>query len=362
MQQPNTAGLVRLSDADDLNVAEGNEDVRGWEIRDQSGEKIGEVKDLLVDQSAMKVRYLDAELGGGIFSSGRRVLIPVGVARLDERDDAVLLSATAAALQQYPEYDGSTVSRDYETSLRRSADSSFEGTHDTQDFYGHAHYEERGIFGSRRTGATAAGAAAGATGAAFGNTDRTDRDHLDRDRLGADQEARVVRSEEELSVGTRQVQAGEAYLRKRVETEQVHQNVAVTHEEVEIERRPLGAGASMNATITDDEIRIPLMAEEVVVEKRIVPKEEIVIRKHAVQEEQVVDETLRRERVDVDDASVRAGTTGRTDTTQRLATDRGTSDHGVVDRLGDKLDDLKDRVDGNPASRPGRDATDAPHR
>lgn len=35
---------------------------------------------------------------------------------------------------------------------------------------------------------------------------------------------------------------------------------------------------------------------------------------------------------------------------------------GVVDRVADAADDLKDRVDGNPASRPGRDATDRPAR
>ena len=35
---------------------------------------------------------------------------------------------------------------------------------------------------------------------------------------------------------------------------------------------------------------------------------------------------------------------------------------GVVDRIADSADDLKDRVDGNPASRAGRDATDNPSR
>ena len=33
-----------------------------------------------------------------------------------------------------------------------------------------------------------------------------------------------------------------------------------------------------------------------------------------------------------------------------------------ADRVADAADDLKDRVDGNPASRPGRDATDRPGR
>jgi sporulation protein YlmC with PRC-barrel domain len=39
------------------------------------------------------------------------------------------------------------------------------------------------------------------------------------------------------------------------------------------------------------------------------------------------------------------------------AADRATTS-GVGDRLADAADDLKDRVDGNPASRPGPDATD----
>jgi len=34
----------------------------------------------------------------------------------------------------------------------------------------------------------------------------------------------------------------------------------------------------------------------------------------------------------------------------------------LADRAADKIDDLKDRVDGNPASRPGRDSTDRPGR
>jgi hypothetical protein len=35
---------------------------------------------------------------------------------------------------------------------------------------------------------------------------------------------------------------------------------------------------------------------------------------------------------------------------------------GMADRVADAADDLKDRMDGNPASRPGRDATDRPGR
>ena len=44
---------------------------------------------------------------------------------------------------------------------------------------------------------------------------------------------------------------------------------------------------------------MPLSHEEVIVEKRVVPKEELVIKKHEVQGEQVVEDEVRRERVEV---------------------------------------------------------------
>jgi hypothetical protein len=40
----------------------------------------------------------------------------------------------------------------------------------------------------------------------------------------------------------------------------------------------------------------------------------------------------------------------------------GSHSGGLADRAANALDDLKDRFDGNPASRPGPDATDSPRR
>jgi stress response protein YsnF len=45
---------------------------------------------------------------------------------------------------------------------------------------------------------------------------------------------------------------------------------------------------------------MPIMEEEVVVEKRPVAKEEIVIRKHATEATENVEGDVRRERVDID--------------------------------------------------------------
>jgi uncharacterized protein (TIGR02271 family) len=52
----------------------------------------------------------------------------------------------------------------------------------------------------------------------------------------------------------------------------------------------------------DDEVSVPL-TEEVVVEKRPVVKEEIRIRKDVVEDTEVVEEDVRREEVDIDDAT-----------------------------------------------------------
>ena len=134
-----------------------------------------------------------------------------------------------------------------------------------------------------------------------------DRDALVRERMQAqgitEEEAmRLVLSEEQLAVGKREVEAGEVGIRKHVETEHVHENVELRHEEVEVERRPITDGYSAaGATIGEnEEIRIPLHAEEAVVEKRVVPTEELVVRKHEVVENQPIDTELRRERAEVD--------------------------------------------------------------
>lgn len=121
------------------------------------------------------------------------------------------------------------------------------------------------------------------------------------------EQTRVTRSEEELRVGKREVVAGEARVSKHVETEHVRQPVTTRREEVVIERRPVEAMTGRDATIGDDEVRIPLHAEEVVVEKRPVVKEEVVIGKRVVEERDTVEADVRRERLDVDEGTTVSG-------------------------------------------------------
>lgn len=187
------------------------------------------------------------------------------------------------------------------------------------------------------------------------------------DRTDAEQE-RLTLAEEELRVGKRQVPAGEVALQKTVETRHVEQEVPLMYEEVIVERRPItDPNASADVEIREDEIRIPVMAEEAVVEKRVVGREEVVLNKEQRTETEIVEADLRKERLDVDRTREHLAATsdmgpGDAESARDAESRARGSARSLGDSAADTIDDMKDRVDGNPMSRPGRDATDRPDR
>jgi uncharacterized protein (TIGR02271 family) len=271
--------IVPLDTLDDFKVADGDPDVRGWEVIASDGRRIGEVEQLLVDTNAMKVRYLDVELDDELLATDeeRHVLIPIGYARLDRDDDNIMVDAISSTeVADLPAYEHSGVTRDLETNIRTRFDRGGTTATNDRDFYAHEGYDDNRFYGSRRE---------------------------------AGNEQRVQVNEEQLAVGKRQHQAGEVDITKRVETEHVRESVPVTREEVTVERRPATGDMSAQGRIEEDEIRIPVREEEAVVEKRVVPKEEIVVKKREVQGEQVVEADLRKERAEIH----REGDVRRTD-------------------------------------------------
>jgi len=134
-----------------------------------------------------------------------------------------------------------------------------------------------------------------------------------RDAFERGQERRLTLAEEQLAVGKRTVQEGEVALRKHVDTRHVEEQVELVREEVSVERRPISADAASAdiGEIGEAEIRVPVMREEAVVEKRTVPIEEVVVRKEATTETKSVGADLRRETLDVDENV--DTTRGRTD-------------------------------------------------
>ena len=137
---------------------------------------------------------------------------------------------------------------------------------------------------------------------------RAGRGESGREDLRDEDELRVQRSEEELWAGTQERQAGEVGVRKSVRTEREQIAVPKKREEVSVDRVPVDDGTP--GEIGEDEASMSVVEEEVVVDKQAVVKEEIRVRKDVVEDEEVVEEDVRKEEIDIDDASGSGGRRG----------------------------------------------------
>ncbi len=124
---------------------------------------------------------------------------------------------------------------------------------------------------------------------------------------------RVPVREEELVAGKQQEEVGRVHLHKEVVEEQETVNVPLRRERVTVERVPVTGDASIDDgqdAFTERDIDVPVMGEEAVVGKRTVVAEEVRLHKDIVTEQQQVSDTVRKERVIVDDVD-EGGTTRR---------------------------------------------------
>jgi len=118
-------------------------------------------------------------------------------------------------------------------------------------------------------------------------------------------EVRVPVREERLDVEKRQGELGAVEIQKDVVSEQVNVPVELRHEEVTVDRvdvpdRPIAVGDAPDA-FKEGTIRVPVRGEEAYARKEAVVTGEVVIDKDVVTENQTVSDTIRKERVDVDE-------------------------------------------------------------
>jgi sporulation protein YlmC with PRC-barrel domain len=157
--------VVRLKDLKDYTVAKGDPDIRGWNVYANDGRRIGEVDELLVDVEAMKVRYLDVDLDHDVLSvtgatpgtaaapgaKSDHVLIPIGSAQLDEKEDRVIVDLLHTLVGGLPAYEHGPLTREYETSVRRHFDRDYryDSARD-REFYDNDLYNEDRFWKPRR--------------------------------------------------------------------------------------------------------------------------------------------------------------------------------------------------------------------
>lgn len=229
----------------------------GAPVYASDGAKIGTVDDFFFDNDTGKPEWLG--IGKGALSS-KRLLVPLAGA--STRDGAYYVNYSKDLVEASPDIAGDEISQQTEA-----------------DLYGHYGLE----YSESRSDS---GLPEGGTG-------------VDVERSTGDA---MTRSEEELAVGKTQREAGRARLRKYVVTEDVSQTVPVQREEVRVEREPITDANIDQATsgpdISEDEHELTLTEEQVVAEKRVVPKERVRLAKDTVTDEQEVSEQLRKEQIE----------------------------------------------------------------
>ena len=281
----------------------------GYTVVDEGGSKIGKVDDLFLDESDQP-EYFGVKMG---FLGTSSTLIPADIATINNEQGFIEVSQPKSTVQDGPAFDDDReITPEYENEVR-----SYYGLGPIESSGSYGDYEEtNGHSGAGTTDSTTAGTVG--SGMSMGDTETGEFREHDRNQEGLSQpgsdlededELRVQRSEEELRAGTREREAGAMKVRKRVRTDREQIEVPTKHEEVTVERVPV-EGEATEAQIGEDEVSVPVTEEEVVVDKRAVAKEEIRLRKDVVEDTEVVEEDVRREEIDVEDATERGSGTG----------------------------------------------------
>lgn len=216
--------------------------LEGAPVYDEAGEQIGKVEEVFVDIDSRQPEWIG--LGTG-FLGTKRVLVPVQGAEV--QGDGVSVPYAKEHVKNAPDLDDDEVGRETEREL-------------------HAYY----------------GLAGGGGKTPQGDGDQT-----------------VTRHEEELAVGTQQVEAGRARLRKWVETEPVAMDVELRQETARVSREPVDEPVA-DAELGEEQVEVPLRGERPVVQKQTVAKERVGIETDVTTERQTVEDEVRKERVDVE--------------------------------------------------------------
>jgi uncharacterized protein (TIGR02271 family) len=245
---------------------------RGQDLHGSDGEKLGAIEEIYLDAETQQPEW--ALVSSGMFGT-KQSFVPLRAA--SHSGDGVAVPVDKATVNDAPKIDpDGQLSQTEEADLYRH--------------YGMDYSETES--GSGLPDADSGRSSAGESGGPG------------RDASGPNTDSAMTRSEEELHVGTAERESGRVRLRKYVVEDEVTQTVPVRREEVRVEREPITDANVDDATsgpeISSEEHEVVLHEEEVVAEKRVVPKERVRLDKDVQTEERDVSETLRKEQIDVD--------------------------------------------------------------
>jgi uncharacterized protein (TIGR02271 family) len=261
---------------------------RGQDLVDNNGDKIGTIEEIYLDAETNEPEW--AVVKTGLFGN-KQSFVPIGDA--SPAGDGVRVPFDKATVKDAPNVDpDGRLSQQEEREL-------------------YAHYDREYSEFSGPGGSGVLDRDVDTT--TTGRERDVDTDVGTRERggpggdvSGPNTDDAMTLSEEELRVGTTERESGRVRLKKYVVEDEVTETVPVRREEIRVEREPItdaNRGDALDGPdISEEEHEVVLHEEEVVAEKRAVPKERVRLEKDVTTEDETISETVRQERVDVDDS------------------------------------------------------------
>lgn len=283
---------------------------------DNSGDKLGSVKEIFVDDKSGQPTFV--EVNHGLFGMNSS-LVPMRGHKFDGEN--LNLAFAKDRVKDAPDFDADqALTPEQQNEIYRHY--GLDNVEDTtrygegagnQDAGAQDAGEERSTLDRHEaaggntpagSGVGAAGAGVAGAGVAGANADQagaTEREAANRE-AAVSNEGEIIRSEERLNVQKDKVQTGEARLRKYVVTDTETVEVPVTREEVRVERTPISEeeAANLKGNIDEagQEASVTLNEERVSVNKETVPVEKVSLNKEQITETERHTEELRKEQID----------------------------------------------------------------
>lgn len=257
----------------------------GYDVVDSSGNKIGTVDHVWVDDATNALEFIGVKTG---WLMGKTHAIPTANAQIDS--GTITVPYGQDQIKNAPSFGG-----DDELSP--------EDESQIYNYYG----LDRSTAPSP-TGLPTGGTETTTEGNSGFSDQGTETYGTDTETMTNDGTIDVPVSEEELQVGKRQVDAGTVRLRKVVRTEHQEVPVELRREDVEIERIPASeATAVPDTAFQERDIEVPVSQEEAVVGKEARVTGQVRVQKNVDTETQTVGGDVRREEVDIDRETIDDG-------------------------------------------------------
>ncbi|WP_345949249.1 PRC and DUF2382 domain-containing protein [Mucilaginibacter sp. PAMB04274] len=307
--------LVELGGSD-FEIVDGEPNIKGWDVKNELGQQIGEVDELLFDPQSRSVRYLIVDLDGNKLGldEDKKVLIPIGLAKL--YDDGNVQDGNGNAQEEHEVED--RVDSELETDSVFDADLDEDGVYDPYDdgevvivpvtaeqLAGLPAYEKGNVSPETEStirhifeGPGVAGLAGAAT--AYNREDFYTHDHFNENKFYDRNTIPVI--EENLEVGKQEVETGGARITSRIVERPAQETVNLREEHVNVERtavnRPLDASDA--GAFQEQEFELTEHAEVPVVSKEARVVEEVSLTKEVEEKEETIKDTLRSTEVEAE--------------------------------------------------------------